>query len=324
MSTRQPATHAPHDVIDRGGMRLRLRPIVEVATHDVTGAGALARWQRPGAGPLADVAENTGESAELGAWLTGQACRTAAGLARLGGGRLTVSIDLSARQLGAGSPDMLRTALRDSGCEPWRVIVDVSGTAFVEDTAALIETLSAIRRLGVGVGLADFGTGGSSLLYLKDLPLDRITIDPSFVRGLGIDPRVTAIVASTIALAHALGVGVLADGVGSVDQLTLLRGMGCDLARGDLVSPPLTLGELQRWLREHRPASRRRAPSPPPATAPEAGHILRLHGEGASLLTIAGALNADGQRTALGVRWSPRSVARVVTGVQLTRAGAAR
>lgn len=322
LTRRAPARPAVHGAIDRGEMRLRLQPIVEVATRDVTGVDASVRWQRPGG--LTDVAERTPESAALGTWLTEQACHTAAALAQLGGGRLTVSIDLDARHLVAGGPDVLRTALRDSGCEPWRVVVDVSGTAFVEDVAAVIETVSAVRGLGVGVGLADFGTGLSSLRYLKDLPLDRITIASSFVRGLGADPRATAIVASTVALAHTLGIRVVADGVATADQLTLLRGMGCDLARGDLVSGPLTLGALQGWLREHRPAQRRRAPFPAAGTATEAGHILRLHAEGASLLTIAGALNADGRRTALGVRWSSRSVARVVDRAQPAGADPAR
>lgn len=324
MSTRQAATYAPRDAIDRGEMRLRLQPIIEVTTHAVAGVDAVVRWQRPGTGPLADVPESMSASTELGTWLTEQACRTAAGLAGLGGGQLTMSIGLTARQLCSGGTDMLRTALRDSGCEPWRVVVDVRGTAFVEDTTATIEALSAVRGVGVGLGLADFGTGRSSLRYLNDCAFDRVTIGPSFVRDLGTDPKATAIVASTVALGHALGVAVLADGIGTANQLTLLRGMGCDLARGNLISPPLTLGELQRWLREHRPAGRRRAPSPEPATAPEAGHILRLHGEGASLLTIAGALNADGRRTALGVRWSPQSIARVVARSQFRGAGTAR
>jgi len=314
--------NTPYDAIDRGEMRLRLQPVVEVATREVAGVDAMVRWLRPGVPELAYVTGPAGESAELGAWLTGEACQAAAALAPHGGGRLTVSVGLAARHLGAGSAEALGAALRDSGCEPWRLVVDVRGTAFVEDLAAAFETLGTIRGLGIGLGLADYGTGRSSLRYLKDVPLDRITLAPSFVRAIGADPRATAVVASTIGLAHALGVRVLADGVTTAAQLALLRGVGCDLARGDHVSPPLTLGALQRWLRDRSRASRCHVQAPAKAM-PEAGHILRLYGEGASLLTIAGALNTDGRRTALGVRWSPRSVGDVVARARAEAAGAA-
>ena len=304
--------------IDRGEMRLLFQPIVELTNDHVVGVEALVRWERPGVGLLApadfiDIAERTGQIVPLGAWVTEQACRTAVSLAQLGEPH-SMSINLSARQLGdPGVREMLRTALRDSGCPPSDVVIEVTETALMQDMGAATAALEAIKALGVTLALDDFGTGYSSLLYLKNFPLDRIKIDRSFVGGLGVDADDSAIVASTISLAHSVGVQVLAEGVETVDQLTLLRQMGCDFAQGHLFSRPLALGQLQRWLREHPPTRGRRAPPPAAAPAPETSRILLLHGQGASLHTIAAALNVDGLRTALGVRWSPQSVAKVVT-----------
>jgi predicted signal transduction protein with EAL and GGDEF domain len=174
-------------------------------------------------------------------------------------------------------------------------------------------TLQAIKSLGVDLALDDFGTGYSSLLYLRDFPVDRIKIDRSFVHGLGTRADDTAIVASTISLAHSVGVQAVAEGVETVDQLTLLRQMGCDFAQGFLFSVPLTLAQLERWLLEHPPARRRRARAVTRPLAPEASRILRLHHEGASLHTIAARLNVEGLRTPLAVRWSSQSVAKVIT-----------
>ncbi|MDQ1712061.1 MAG: hypothetical protein QOE45_1511 [Frankiaceae bacterium] len=302
-----------------GEMRLLYQPILELANHDVIGLEALVRWQRPGRGLLEpaefiDVAERTGQIAPLGAWVFEQACQTGVLLAQLDSAPHSMSIKLSARQLSdPGVVDILVHALIGSGCSPSTVIVEVTETALMHDMPNATATLRAIKALGVDLALDDFGTGYSSLLYLKDVPVDRIKIDRSFISGLGVDADATAIVASMISLAHSVGVQAVAGAVETVDQLTLLRQMGCDFAQGCLFSVPLTLEELRPWLRQHPPARRRRARAATTPLAPETGQILRMHKEGASLRTIAAALNVDGRRTALDLRWSPRSVAKVIT-----------
>jgi PAS domain S-box-containing protein/diguanylate cyclase (GGDEF)-like protein len=309
--------------IETGQLRLLYQPIVELANHDVVGVEALVRWERPGFGLLSpsefiDAAERTGQIVSLGAWVSAQACQTAVRLAQLASAPHSMSINLSARQLmDPGVVGMLQCALADTGCDPASVIIEVTETALMQDMARATATLQAMKALGVALALDDFGTGYSSLLYLKNFPVDRIKIDQSFIGGLGVDADDTAIVASTISLAHSVGVQAVAEGVETVDQLTLLRQMGCDFAQGFLFSAPLTLAELQRWLAAHPAARRRRVRDAPRTTvAPEASRILRLHREGASLHTIAAALNVDGLHTAVGVRWSPKSVANVIATAQ--------
>lgn len=258
--------------IERDELRLHFQPIVSLATGGVVGVEALVRWQRPGVGLLSpasfiDVAERTGQVVPLGAWVARHACLAAARLHRLGNGPRSVSINLSARQLSdPGLVEMLRAALADSGCPPESIIVEVTETALMYDLAAATSALEAIKALGVGLDLDDFGTGYSSLLYLKHFPVDRIKIDGSFVAGLGSDYADTAIVASTIALAHSIGIEAVAEGVETADQFALLRRMGCDFAQGYLLGRPLGLDRLNEWLERHVPAG-----AEPELTGAEAG-----------------------------------------------------
>lgn len=304
--------------IETGELRVHYQPIVALPGNEIAGVEALVRWQRPGAGLLmpadfVDAAETTGLIVPLGGWVFARACDTAAALVRIPGGPRSVSVNVSARQLAdPGIVRMLRDALRESGCDPASLVVEVTETALGPDIERATATLDAIKALGVSLALDDFGTGLSSLLCLKRFPLDRITIDRSFIAGLGVDADDTAIVTSTIALAHSIGITVVAEGVETAAQLALLNGMGCDFAQGYLFSGPLTLGQLQTWLRSRPSSGRRRGLPAVPTAHPETGRILRLAGEGASLLTIAGALNLEGLRTTAGVRWSPQSVAKLL------------
>lgn len=307
--------------IEAGELRLLFQPIVELTHHEVVGVEALVRWERPGVGLLEpaafiELAERTGQIVPLGAWVARHACETAAHLAQLSSAPHSMSINLSARQLSdPGVVGMLQGALAATSCAPESIIIEVTETALMHDTPSATATLEAIKALGITLALDDFGIGYNSLLSLKNFPVDRIKIDRSFVAGLGVDGDDTAIVASTVSLAHSVGVKAVAEGVETVDQLTLLRQLGCDFAQGYLFSRPLTLGHLQSWLRDHPPTRRRRAAAPTPIS-PETGHILRLHRGGASLHTIAAALNVEGKRTALDVRWSPQSVAKVIAVAQ--------
>ena len=249
-----------HHGIENGELRLHFQPIMRLATNEVVGVEALVRWQRPGVGLLSpvsfiDVAERTGQIELLGSWVARHACLAAADLVQVPQGPRTVSVNVSARQLSdPGLVEMLRGALEDSGCAPSTIIVEVTETALMHDLDAAIATLEAIKALGVGLDLDDFGTGYSSLLYLKHFPVDRIKIDQSFVAGLGTNIADTAIVASTIALAHSVGIQAVAEGVETGNQLRQLRQMGCDFAQGYLLSRPLSLGLLYEWFAQHVPA----------------------------------------------------------------------
>lgn len=269
-----------------GEMRLHFQPIVELSTNEVVGVEALVRWQRPGVGLLApgafiEVAERTGQIVALGEWVIRQACQAAVELGQARVAPLQVSINVSARQLSdARLVEIFEAALRDSGCDPSSIVVEVTETALLHDLGAATEVLESIQSLGIDVDLDDFGTGYSSLLYLKHFPVSRIKIDASFVAGLGVDAADTAIVASTISLAHGVGLIAIAEGVETARQLTMLRQMGCDLAQGYLLCHPLPPEELTTWLHQQVPSrllSRPTEQSPAEGVSSAAGNSARDH-----------------------------------------------
>jgi GGDEF domain-containing protein len=133
-------------------------------------------------------------------------------------------------------------------------VIEVTETALLHDLEGAAATLEEVRDLGLELDLDDFGTGYSSLLYLRHFPVDRIKIDQAFIAGLGSDAAATAIVASTIALAHSMGITAIAEGVETTQQLGLLRQMGCDYAQGYLLSRPLPPAELMTWLGQQTPS----------------------------------------------------------------------
>jgi diguanylate cyclase (GGDEF)-like protein/PAS domain S-box-containing protein len=241
-------------------LRLHYQPIIELSTNDVVGVEALVRWERPGVGLLTpeafiDVAERTGQIVALGEWVIGTACEAAKTFAATRVAPLRVSINVSARQL--SDPNflpVLRSALHATGCDPGSLVIEVTETALLHDLEGAAATLEEVRDLGLELDLDDFGTGYSSLLYLRHFPVDRIKIDQAFIAGLGSDAAATAIVASTIALAHSMGITAIAEGVETTQQLGLLRQMGCDYAQGYLLSHPLPSAELMTWLGKQTPS----------------------------------------------------------------------
>lgn len=295
-------------------LRLLYQPIIDLSTGQAASVEALVRWQHPERGLLGpeefiDVAERTGLVLPLGAWVLEEACHLAASLQRSRDTLLTVSVNLSGRQLSdRGLVGTVRGALARHGCRADRLVFEVTETALVTDMGTAIESLRELQELGAGVAIDDFGTGYSSLLYLRYLSANDLKIDRSFISGLGRDSYDTAIVASLITLAHNLNVRCVAEGVETVAQHELLRQLGCDFAQGYLFGRPVPAEALTTWLGEQAtPAT----PSLAPATrlSPEKARIVAMHENGASSHTIAAALNADGRRTSRGLRWSTKSVA---------------
>lgn len=295
-------------------LRLLYQPIIDLSTGQAASVEALVRWQHPERGLLGpeefiDVAERTGLVLPLGAWVLEEACRLAASLQRSRDTLLTVSVNLSGRQLSdRGLVGTVRGALARHGCRADRLVFEVTETALVTDMVTAIESLRELQELGAGVAIDDFGTGYSSLLYLRYLSANDLKIDRSFISGLGRDSYDTAIVASLITLAHNLNVRCVAEGVETVAQHELLRQLGCDFAQGYLFGRPVPAEALTTWLGEQATPA---APSLAPATrlSPEKARIVAMHENGASSHTIAAALNADGRRTSRGLRWSTKSVA---------------
>jgi EAL domain-containing protein (putative c-di-GMP-specific phosphodiesterase class I) len=158
---------------------------------------------------------------------------------------LYLTVNVAARQLlDPGFVDVLQDTLATSGIDPRRLTLEVTETALIQDIDAARRTLLRIASLGVGVSIDDFGTGWASLTYLRQLPVTCLKIDRSFVAGLGVDHRDTAIVRSVIALGHELDLLVIAEGVETEAQLKHLEILGCKMAQGYLLARPTPPSEM--------------------------------------------------------------------------------
>ena len=315
-----PEVKALARAVAEGELRLHLQPVQRL-DGTVTGVEALVRWQHPRRGLLlpaefVPLAESSGLVVGLGDHVLREACRQLADWDRLGL-RLDLAVNLSPLQLvGDGFVDRVAELLAESGAPPERLVLEVTESAFMDDPGAP-DVLRAVSALGVRLALDDFGTGYSSLTYLKRFPVDAIKVDRSFVAGLGRDADDEAIVASVVSLARAIGKTVVAEGVETPIQLEVLRELGVDLAQGFLWSPALPIDELETWLGArpdpgqrppaHRGGSRRVQPDDG-----DVRRLMQLHGEGASLHTIAAALNVEQRRTPGGQRWTTTTVARTI------------
>jgi diguanylate cyclase len=240
---------ALRDAIESDQLVLHYQPKLRPADGTVIGVEALVRWRHPQRGliPPADfipIAERTGLYRPLTHWVLGQALRQAAAW-RAQGRVLSVAVNLSARSLlDPELPQTVAALLREHDVEPARLELEITETTLMADADRAQELLAALRELGVRISLDDFGVGYSSLAYLKHLPVDAIKIDRSFVLAMDEDAADAAVVRSTIALAHNLGLTAVAEGVECEAALRQLAELGCDLAQGFHMSRPLPVEEL--------------------------------------------------------------------------------
>jgi diguanylate cyclase (GGDEF)-like protein/PAS domain S-box-containing protein len=225
--------------IAAGAIVAHFQPVVTLDGR-VTGFEALARWWHAERGLVAPaefipVAEETGLISAIGRTMLQQAC-TQLSLWRetwADASDCTVAVNLSSRQLtDAGLVDEVRAALVSSGLEPSALRFELTETALMADTPEVNAAVMGLRELGVRLSVDDFGTGYSSLLYLRRFPVDVVKLDRLFVAGLGTNDVDEAIVGSMIGLAHTLGMEAVAEGVETIDQLEVLRRLGCDQAQG--------------------------------------------------------------------------------------------
>ena len=240
--------------IDANRIEVYFQPIVRIADGAIDGAEALARV-RSERGELLlpdqfiDIAEDSGVIAELGSRVLVLALDRLAAWGRQTDERLTMAVNVSARQLAdAAFPATVADALAGSGLDPARVALEFTESALIAENPITERVLDELTGLGVRIGLDDFGTGFSSLAYLKRFPIDFLKIDRSFVAGLGSNDGDTAIVTGIIALAHSMGLQVVAEGVETEEQLDRLRHLRCDLAQGYHFSEPVTDAEFDRFL----------------------------------------------------------------------------
>lgn len=217
------------------------QPIIDLASSEVVGAEALVRLTDSDGAlrtPLefVSVAEETGLIAQLGRIVLAAAADQLTVWNSLGRGPLSVSVNVSPRQLADSRfPATVANDLAACGLDPSQMTLELTESALIDANPITEKVLGELTDLGVRIGLDDFGTGFSSLAYLKRFPINFVKIDQSFVDGLGLEDDDTAIVRATIALAHSLGLKVTAEGVETKTQLNHLRELGCDRAQGNLL-----------------------------------------------------------------------------------------
>jgi diguanylate cyclase (GGDEF)-like protein/PAS domain S-box-containing protein len=316
--------------LDDSTLDLAYQPIVDLEKGFVVGFEALARWDHPELGRIppsrfVPLAEAAGLSRQLDRWVVTRALSefSRARAEAAVDPRTYVSINLSAQEL--GHPDVgpfLLDAVARSGIPAANVMFEITEGAIMYDQRESIRLLESLRANGFGVSLDDFGTGQSSLANLRKLPVSVIKIDRAFVDDMSADCDALAIVTSVVNMASAIGLPVVAEGVESEAQAVQLRALGCTAAQGWLWSQPVAQGDLAALPRRFRVASgfaqRPSRKVEPGQRVDERGlaRMVDLQREGASLATIAAALNSEGSRTPAGRRWHSISVARALAGME--------
>jgi diguanylate cyclase (GGDEF)-like protein/PAS domain S-box-containing protein len=233
--------------LDRDELRLVYQPVVALASQEIVGVEALLRWHHPTLGMISPaefipVAEESGLIGAIGEWVLERACRQAAIWypMRPDAAPFGLSVNLSAVQLAKpGFAETVNAVLSDTGLEPTCLSLEITESVLLADSEALTQTLRALKASGVRLVIDDFGTGYSALGYLTRMALDALKIDRSFVVGLGIKPRDTAIAEAIVGMSRALSLEVIAEGVETPLQLAALRSLGCGLAQGFYFSAPV-------------------------------------------------------------------------------------
>lgn len=241
---------------DRGELSLVYQPIFRLSDQRIIGAEALLRWQHPELGAIApsvfiDVAEQSGLIETLGPQVLRAACATAAHWQASGepAQPVFIAVNVSPRQLRSGDlPELVADCLRDTGLPAERLHLELTETAVIGDEAHASALLSKLHRTGVKVWLDDFGTGFSGLSHLRRVPVDGVKIDRSFIADMQRDADDLALTSAIIAMAHSLGITVVAEGVEKEVQFELLRARGCDLAQGFWLGQPMGAMQFQRLL----------------------------------------------------------------------------
>lgn len=238
----------------RGDFHLVYQPKVDLASGRPCGLEALLRWTHPELGPVSPeqfvpVLEDSGLIVSVGEWVIEQACRDLRRLDEAGNAGLRLAVNLSARQIRPGLAAALWRILGETGIAPSRLELEVTESVLLKDSEGATTHLQELAAGGIHLALDDFGKGYSALAYPRRLPMQTIKIDRSFIADLLADPHDQAIVRAIIAMGHALGRRVTAEGVETAAQLRFLRRLGCDEGQGFLFGPPGRCEEIPELLR---------------------------------------------------------------------------
>ena len=246
VTARADLDHALRNAIANDELRVHYQPIVDTATGETVHFEALVRWSRPGfkltlPGDFIALAEETGLITDIGAWVLQQACADAATWNRqLPGPDIGIAVNVASRQLAKGLVvNQVDAALTASGLDARLLTLELTESSLIDDAIGVRDILGCLRERGVRVAIDDFGTGYSSLTYLRELPINEIKIDRSFIERIAHDRSDAAIAAAVVALADNLGLDVIAEGVETEEQLAALTALGCRRAQGYLFGRPV-------------------------------------------------------------------------------------
>ncbi|HYD81034.1 MAG TPA: EAL domain-containing protein [Paucimonas sp.] len=243
--------------LEHGEFELHYQPKVDLESGLIIGAEALLRWDSPDAGRVSPVefipiAEETGLIVPIGAWVIEQACLQAAAWRERLAPNMHIAVNLSARQF---QDERLVTCVIDilqrSGLAPQALDLEITESLLMGDSERLMPVFDALTGLGIRFSIDDFGTGYSSLSYLQRFPIENLKVDRSFIRGLPDNRDAAALAQAIVAMARALGMRVVAEGVETEEQMKFLRETGCHEMQGYYFSPPVTTEEFERLLSDY-------------------------------------------------------------------------
>jgi diguanylate cyclase (GGDEF)-like protein/PAS domain S-box-containing protein len=262
-------TGALRKVLDRGELRVAYQPRMALASNRIIGVEALLRWHSPEHGDIPPsqfipLAEEAGLILEIGEWVLREACLTLHRWHEHGLADLRMAVNVSALQLLRGDlPAVVERVLAETGLPPPSLELELTESVVMANAEQTAGTLQAFRRLGISLAIDDFGTGYSSLAYLKRLPINTLKIDKEFVDDLSLGSEDAAITTTVIAMARALGLNVVAEGVETEAQVQFLREHQCDEIQGFWLSPPLEAHRCLALIRNWSPTSPTAAPPAP-------------------------------------------------------------
>ncbi len=247
--------------LDGGEFELHYQPLIGARDGRAHGVEALIRWRDTDGRLIAPddflpLAEETGLIVSIGDWVLRTACRQMREWTEADLGLDVVAVNLSPSEFHRSDlVARVTSALEESGLPPHLLEIEITEGALMDYGQSGLEKLAALKKKGVRFAIDDFGTGYSSLAYLRELPIDKLKIDRSFVRGIPSDPKSSAITAAITSLARTLNLEVVAEGVETAEQLDVLRTLGCDTMQGYYFSRPLTAADLLRLLAGREPGN---------------------------------------------------------------------
>ena len=264
-------TAALRGAIANDSLKLLYQPQIRMRDEAIHGVEALARWNDPRLGEVSpakfvQLAEECGLIEKIGQWSIREACRQLAAWRRAGLEVPSVSVNLSAINFqNANLAALVADTIAANDLAPEALMLEITESVIMNERSAALETMTAIRRLGVGLSLDDFGTGYSSLSRLAHLPIRELKIDRGFMQEIEVDASARAVATAVVRVGQSLKMTVVAEGVETEGQRRLLAELGCDAVQGFLYAPPLSPAEFERWLIAH--------------TAGHAGAMLRQVGQ---------------------------------------------